>query len=77
MGRKSYETVTIEFMSRPSPCTVGNETSGVSAAGSIREGLDVKHHLRVEKVRGSLRSYSSMVLSPCMGYPLYRGTNED
>jgi hypothetical protein len=37
----------------------------------------VEHHLRVEKARGSLQSYSTEVLGPRMGFPLRRGTNED
>jgi hypothetical protein len=34
-------------------------------------------HLRVEKAHGSLRSYSTDVLGPRVGFPLRRGTNED
>jgi hypothetical protein len=56
VGRESCETVTTAFVSRPPPCTRGNEARGVSAgssivetAGSIREELEVEHHLRVEK----------------------------
>ena len=30
-----------------------------------------------EKARGSLRSYSTVVLGPRVGFPLRRGTNED
>jgi hypothetical protein len=45
--------------------------------GSIREESEVEHHLRMEKARSSLQSYSSMVLGPRVGYPLRRGTNED
>jgi hypothetical protein len=37
----------------------------------------VEHHLRVEMARDSLRSYSTEVLGPRVGYPLRRGTNED
>ena len=62
----------------------GNEARGVSAgslivetAGSVREELEAKHHLRVEKTHGSLRSYSTEVLGPRVGFPLRRGTNED
>jgi hypothetical protein len=72
------------FVSRPPPCTRGNEARGVSAvssivetAGSIREEPEAEHHLHVEKARNSLRSYSTEVLGPCMGFPLRRGTNED
>jgi hypothetical protein len=31
----------------------------------------------VEKARDSLQSYSIVVLGPCVGYSLRRGTNED
>jgi hypothetical protein len=31
----------------------------------------------VEKAHDSLRSYSTVVLGPRVGYPLNRGTNED
>ena len=44
---------------------------------SILEKSEVEHHLRVEKAHDSLRSYSSVVLGPHMGYPLRRGTNEE
>jgi hypothetical protein len=33
--------------------------------------------MHVEKAYGSLRSYSSVVLGPRVGYPLRRGTNEN
>jgi hypothetical protein len=33
--------------------------------------------LHVEKARGSLRSYSTEVLGPRVGFPSRRGTNED
>jgi hypothetical protein len=76
--------VTTEFVSRPPPCTGGNEANGVSAGsslvemvGSVREESKVEHHLHMEKARGSLRSYSTKVLGPRMGFPLHRGTNED
>jgi hypothetical protein len=62
----------------------GNEAHGISAgssivetAGSVREELEAEHHLRVEKARDSLRSYSTEVLGPHVGFPLRRGTNED
>jgi hypothetical protein len=62
----------------------GNEARGVSAgssivktAGSVREEPEAEHHLRVEKACGSLRSYSTKVLGPRVGFPLRRGTNED
>jgi hypothetical protein len=49
----------------------------VETEGSIREELEAEHHLRVEKARGSLWSYSTEVLGPRVGFPLRRGTNED
>jgi hypothetical protein len=76
--------VTTEFVSWPPPCTGGNEAHGVStessiveSARSVREESEVEHHLRVEKARDSLRSYSTEVLGPRVGYPLRRGINED
>jgi hypothetical protein len=76
--------VTTAFVSRSPPCTRGNETCDVSAGssivetvGSVEEEPEVEHHLRVEKARGSLRSYSTKVLGPRVGFPLPRGTNED
>jgi hypothetical protein len=72
----SCETVTTAFVSRPPPCTGGNEVRSVSAgssivetAGSVREEPEAEHHLRVEKARGSLRSYSTEVLDLCVGAP--------
>jgi hypothetical protein len=80
----SCETVTTAFVSRPPPCTGGNEARGVSAgssivkmAGSVREEPEAEHHLHVEKACGSLWSYSTEVLGPRVGFPLCRGTNED
>jgi hypothetical protein len=71
-------------VSRTPPCAEGNEARGVSAGssivetvGRIREEPEAKHHLRVEKARDSLRSYSTMVLGPHVGFPLLRGTSED
>jgi hypothetical protein len=76
--------VTTEFVSRPPPCTEGNEARGVSVEssivetmGSVREEPKAEHHSRVEKARGSLRSYTTMVLGPHVGFPLLMGTNED
>jgi hypothetical protein len=76
--------VTTAFVSQPPLCTGGNEACGVSAgssivetAGSVRVEPEAEHHLRVEKARGSLWSYSTVVLGPRMGFPLCRGTNED
>jgi hypothetical protein len=76
--------VTTAFVSRPPPCTGGNEAHDVSVgssivetAGSVREEPEAEHHLCVEKACGSLRSYSTEVLGPRVGFPLRRGTNED
>jgi hypothetical protein len=76
--------VTTAFVSRPPPCTGGNEARVVSArssivetVGSVQEETEAEHHLHVEKARGSLRSYSIEVLGPGVGFPLRRGTNED
>jgi hypothetical protein len=76
--------VTIAFVSWPPSCTGGNEAHDVLAGisivetmGSVREEPKAEHHLRVEKARGSLRSYSTEVLGPRVGFPLRRGTNED
>jgi hypothetical protein len=84
VGQESCETVTTVFVSRPPPCTRGNEARDVSVgssivetAGSVREEPEVEHHLHVDKARGSLRSYSTEVLGPLVGLPLRRGTNED
>jgi hypothetical protein len=52
-------------------------SSIVETAGSVREEPEEEHHLRVEKARGSLWSYSTEVLGPRVGFPLCRGTNED
>jgi hypothetical protein len=84
VGQESCETVTTAFVSRSPPCTGGNEARGVSSrssivetVGSVREEPEAEHHLHVEKARGSLRSYSTEVLGPRVGFPLRRGTNED
>jgi hypothetical protein len=52
-------------------------SSIVEMVGSVREEPEAEHHLRVEKACGSLRSYSTEVLGPRVGFPLRRGTNED
>jgi hypothetical protein len=49
----------------------------VEAARSVQEEPEAEHHLRVEKARGSLRSYSTKVLGPHVSFRLRRGTNED
>jgi hypothetical protein len=84
MGRESCETVTTEFVSQPLLCTGGNKAHDVSSGssivettGSIREEPEAEHHLRVEKARCSLWSYSTIVLGTHVGYPLCRGTNKD
>jgi hypothetical protein len=76
--------VTTVFVSRTPPCTEGNEARDVSTGslivettGSVREEPEAEHHLRVEKARDSLRSYSTVVLGPRVCFPLRRGTNED
>jgi hypothetical protein len=76
--------VTTKFVSQSPPCTEGNEARDISTGssivetvGSVREELEAEHHLHVEKAHGSLRSYSTVVLGPRVGYPLRRGTNED
>ena len=76
--------MTTVFVSRPPLCTRGNEARGISVGsliveieGSVREEPEAEHHLRVEKARGSLRSYLIVVLGPRVGFPLRRGTNED
>jgi hypothetical protein len=76
--------VTTAFVSRPPPCTGGNEARSVSArisivetAGSVREEPEAEHNLHVEKAHSSLRSYSTVVLGPGVGYTLRRGTTED
>ena len=84
MRLESCETVTTEFVSRPPPCTRGNEARDVSTGssivetlGSVREEPEAEHHLRAEKARGSLWSYLTVVLGLRVGFPLCRGTNED
>jgi hypothetical protein len=49
--------MTIVFVSRPPPCTGGNEANDVSAGssivettGSFREEPEAEYHMRVEKV---------------------------
>jgi hypothetical protein len=76
--------MTTEFVSRPPPCTGGNEAHNVLAGssivetvGSVREEPEAEHYLRVEKAHNSLWSYSTLVLGARMGYPLGRGTNEN
>jgi hypothetical protein len=46
-------------------------------SGSVRDEPEAEHHLRVEKARGSLRSYLTEVFGPRVGFPLRRGTNEN
>jgi hypothetical protein len=61
--------MTTEFVSGSPPCPGGTEAHGVSAGssivettGSVREEPKLELHLRVEKARSSLWSYSSEVL---------------
>ena len=84
VGQKSCETVTTELVSRPPPCTRGNkirdvlaESSIVETVGSVQEEPEAEHHLRVEKARDFLRSYSTVMFGPRVGYPLRRSTKED
>jgi hypothetical protein len=53
--------VTTEFVSRPPPCTRGNEARDVlvvslivETVGSVREELEAEHHLHVEKASRGL-----------------------
>jgi hypothetical protein len=76
--------VTTEFVSRSPPFTGENEARDISAGSSIvettesvQEKPEPEHHLRMEKADGSLRSFSTEVLGPRVGYPLHRDTNED
>jgi hypothetical protein len=84
VGREPSETMNTMFLAWSPPCTRGHEARAVSAGSSIvetvesiREELEAEHHLHVEKARGSLWGYSTMVFGPHVGYPLRRGTNED
>jgi hypothetical protein len=71
----SCETVTTVFVSRPPPCTGGNEARGVSAgssivetAGSVREEPEAEHHLRVEKAlkgKCALGPFLSILVIKC------------
>jgi hypothetical protein len=84
VGREACETMTTVFVSRPPACTEGNEARDVFGR-KLDSGDDeerpreagAEHHLHVEKARGSLRSYSTKVLGPRVGFPLRRGTNGD
>jgi hypothetical protein len=76
--------MTTAFVSRTPSCTGGNEAHDVSAGnsivettGSVREEPEGEHHLHVEKACDSLRSYSTKVLGPRVGFLLRRGTNEN
>jgi hypothetical protein len=44
----------------------------VETAGSVQEEPEEEHHLCVEKAHDSLRSYSTVVLGPRVGFPLRR-----
>jgi hypothetical protein len=75
-GQESSEIASIEFVVQLPQFTGGNKAHNVSArssivktTGSVRDEPKVEHHLRVEKVHGSLQSYSSVVLGPRVGYP--------
>jgi hypothetical protein len=76
--------VTTVFVSRSHRVPEGTRPAAFSAgrlivetAGNVREEPEVEHHLRVEKARGFIRSYSTVVLDSRVGYPLRRDTNED
>jgi hypothetical protein len=58
---------------RPSSFSAGSLI--VETAESVREEPEEEHHLHVEKAHGSLRSYSTEVLGPRVGFPLRWGTN--
>jgi hypothetical protein len=45
----------------------------VETAGSVREEPEAEHHVRVEKARGSLRSYSTEGAWPSRGLPFAYG----
>jgi hypothetical protein len=70
-------TVATVYRRERGPRRFRPEDSIVEMSGSIREDPKVEHHFHVEKARGSLRSYSTEVLGPRVGFPLRRGTNED
>jgi hypothetical protein len=59
------------------PTVFSARSSIVETTGSVQEEPEAEHHLHVEKARGSLQSYPTEVLSPRVGFPLRRGTNED
>jgi hypothetical protein len=76
--------MTTVFVSWSPPCTGGNEARGVFSRklnieddGEHPRGPEAEHHLRVEKAHDSLRSYSTKVLGPRVGFSLRMGTNED
>jgi hypothetical protein len=78
-GRESCEITSITFVVWSRLCTRGNETHCVLAGSSIVKTMEIiqdkpeaKHHLRVEKARGYLRSYLSEVLGPHVDFLLCR-----
>jgi hypothetical protein len=76
-NRVCVTTATARVPEGTRPTTFSAGSLIVETAGSIREEPEVEHHLRVEKARGSLRSYLTEVLGPRVGFPLRRGTNGD
>jgi hypothetical protein len=52
-------------------------SSIVEMVGSIREEPEAEHHLRVEKARDSLQSFSTEALGPRVSFHLRRDTNKD
>jgi hypothetical protein len=84
VGRESCETVTTEFVSRPPPCTRGNETRGifgwklVSGDGGERpRGAGSGAPLACGEGPRLSTELPTEVLGPRVGFPLRRGTNED
>jgi hypothetical protein len=76
--------MTTEFVSRP-PTVYRRERRlqrfgqklDSGDGGERSRGARAKHHLHMEKARDSLRSYSTELLGPRVGFPLRRGTNKD
>jgi hypothetical protein len=71
-----YDTAATVYRRERGPRRFGHKLDS-GDGGSIWEEPEAEHHLRMEKAHNSLRSYSTVVLGPHVGYPLRRGTNED
>jgi hypothetical protein len=74
--------VTTVFVSRPPPCTRGNEAHGIfgrkldSGDGGERpRGAGSGEPLA--RGEGPWLSMETVMLDPHVGFPLHRGTNED